>query len=101
MKCDFVSVPTHPTITKLRVLSRNQQLIRLDFEEGFGGVDPQPMIERIQQALPNIGALVLSDYAKGALIHVQTMIQTAKAAGVPVLIDPKGTDFSATAGRRC
>ncbi|EHD20282.1 MULTISPECIES: bifunctional D-glycero-beta-D-manno-heptose-7-phosphate kinase/D-glycero-beta-D-manno-heptose 1-phosphate adenylyltransferase HldE [Brenneria] len=94
VKCDFVSVPTHPTITKLRVLSRNQQLIRLDFEEGFGGVDPQPMIERIQQALPNIGALVLSDYAKGALIHVQTMIQTAKAAGVPVLIDPKGTDFS-------
>lgn len=94
VRCDFVSVPTHPTITKLRVLSRNQQLIRLDFEEGFDGVDPQPMIERIQQALPNIGALVLSDYAKGALTHVQTMIQTAKAAGVPVLIDPKGTDFS-------
>lgn len=39
VKCDFVSVPTHPTITKLRVLSRNQQLIRLDFEEGFEGVD--------------------------------------------------------------
>lgn len=37
VKCDFVSVPTHPTITKLRVLSRNQQLIRLDFEEGFEG----------------------------------------------------------------
>lgn len=45
VKCDFVSVPTHPTITKLRVLSRNQQLIRLDFEEGFSGVDPQPMHE--------------------------------------------------------
>ncbi|STU59144.1 ADP-heptose synthase [Klebsiella pneumoniae subsp. ozaenae] len=64
VKCDFVSVPTHPTITKLRVLSRNQQLIRLDFEEGFSGVDPQPMHERIQQALGSIGALVLSDYAK-------------------------------------
>lgn len=38
VKCDFVSVPTHPTITKLRVLSRNQQLIRLDFEEGFEGL---------------------------------------------------------------
>ncbi|RLM24232.1 bifunctional heptose 7-phosphate kinase/heptose 1-phosphate adenyltransferase [Brenneria alni] len=94
VKCDFVSVPTHPTITKLRVLSRNQQLIRLDFEEGFDGVDPQPMIERIRQALPTIGALVLSDYAKGALTHVQTMIQVVKAAGVPVLVDPKGTDFS-------
>ncbi|WP_350312698.1 bifunctional D-glycero-beta-D-manno-heptose-7-phosphate kinase/D-glycero-beta-D-manno-heptose 1-phosphate adenylyltransferase HldE [Dickeya fangzhongdai] len=94
VKCDFVSVPTHPTITKLRVLSRNQQLIRLDFEEGFDSVDPQPMIERIQKALPKIGALVLSDYAKGALVHVQSMIQTARAAGVPVLIDPKGTDFN-------
>ncbi|MFJ5365202.1 bifunctional D-glycero-beta-D-manno-heptose-7-phosphate kinase/D-glycero-beta-D-manno-heptose 1-phosphate adenylyltransferase HldE [Pectobacterium punjabense] len=94
VKCDFVSVPTHPTITKLRVLSRNQQLIRLDFEEGFEGIDPQPIIERIQLALPKMGALVLSDYAKGALAHVQAMIQTAKAAGVPVLIDPKGTDFS-------
>ncbi|WP_440862699.1 bifunctional D-glycero-beta-D-manno-heptose-7-phosphate kinase/D-glycero-beta-D-manno-heptose 1-phosphate adenylyltransferase HldE [Symbiopectobacterium purcellii] len=93
VKCDFVSVPTHPTITKLRVLSRNQQLIRLDFEEGFDEVDPQPMLERIAQALPKIGALVLSDYAKGALAHVQAMIQTANEAGVPVLIDPKGTDF--------
>ncbi|OSM98541.1 MULTISPECIES: bifunctional D-glycero-beta-D-manno-heptose-7-phosphate kinase/D-glycero-beta-D-manno-heptose 1-phosphate adenylyltransferase HldE [Lonsdalea] len=94
VQCDFVSVATHPTITKLRVLSRNQQLIRLDFEEGFDNVDPEPMIERIQQMLPKIGALVLSDYAKGALVHVQSMIQTAKAAGVPVLIDPKGTDFA-------
>ncbi|MFP1723202.1 bifunctional D-glycero-beta-D-manno-heptose-7-phosphate kinase/D-glycero-beta-D-manno-heptose 1-phosphate adenylyltransferase HldE [Lonsdalea quercina] len=94
VRCDFVPVATHPTITKLRVLSRNQQLLRLDFEEGFDNVDPEPMIERIQQALPKIGALVLSDYAKGALVHVQRMIQTANAAGVPVLIDPKGTDFA-------
>ncbi len=75
------------------MLSRNQQLIRLDFEEGFSGVDPQPMHERIQQALGAIGALVLSDYAKGALTSVQTMIKLAREAGVPVLIDPKGTDF--------
>ncbi|MGK2946790.1 MAG: bifunctional D-glycero-beta-D-manno-heptose-7-phosphate kinase/D-glycero-beta-D-manno-heptose 1-phosphate adenylyltransferase HldE [Candidatus Malihini olakiniferum] len=94
VKCDFVSVPTHATMTKLRVLSRNQQLIRLDFEEDFDGVDPQPILERIAQALPKIGALVLSDYAKGALAHVQAMIQTTNASGVPVLIDPKGTDFS-------
>lgn len=93
VRCDFVSVPTYPTITKLRVLSRNQQLIRLDFEEGFDGVDPQPIFERIQQALPQIGALVLSDYAKGALNSVQTMIQLAQKAKVPVLIDPKGSDF--------
>ncbi|MEJ4045637.1 bifunctional D-glycero-beta-D-manno-heptose-7-phosphate kinase/D-glycero-beta-D-manno-heptose 1-phosphate adenylyltransferase HldE [Erwinia sp. SLM-02] len=94
VQCDFVSVPTHPTVTKLRVLSRNQQLIRLDFEEGFEGVNPEPMHERIQQALPKIGALVLSDYAKGALTSVETMIALARDAGVPVLVDPKGTDFS-------
>ncbi|MDF7681649.1 bifunctional D-glycero-beta-D-manno-heptose-7-phosphate kinase/D-glycero-beta-D-manno-heptose 1-phosphate adenylyltransferase HldE [Enterobacteriaceae bacterium ESL0689] len=94
VKCDFVSVPTHPTITKLRVLSRNQQLIRLDFEEGFSGVDPQPIHERIQLAMGATGALVLSDYAKGALDSIQTMIQLARDAGIPVLIDPKGTDFA-------
>ncbi|HCM61963.1 MAG TPA: bifunctional heptose 7-phosphate kinase/heptose 1-phosphate adenyltransferase [Morganella sp. (in: Bacteria)] len=94
VRCDFVGLPTHPTITKLRVLSRNQQLLRLDFEEGFADVDPQPMLERIEQALPHIGALVLSDYAKGALAHVEEMIALARKSGVPVLIDPKGTDFS-------
>ncbi|KEY59633.1 bifunctional D-glycero-beta-D-manno-heptose-7-phosphate kinase/D-glycero-beta-D-manno-heptose 1-phosphate adenylyltransferase HldE [Serratia sp. DD3] len=93
VRCDFVSVSTHPTITKLRVLSRNQQLIRLDFEEGFSNVDQQPIFDRIQHALPQIGALVLSDYAKGALSQVQGMIQLARAAKVPVLIDPKGSDF--------
>lgn len=94
VRCDFVGLPTHPTITKLRVLSRNQQLLRLDFEEGFSDVDPQPMLERIEQALPHIGALVLSDYAKGALAHVEEMIALARKSGVPVLIDPKGTDFA-------
>ncbi|GAA0350753.1 bifunctional D-glycero-beta-D-manno-heptose-7-phosphate kinase/D-glycero-beta-D-manno-heptose 1-phosphate adenylyltransferase HldE [Morganella psychrotolerans] len=94
VRCDFVGLPTHPTITKLRVLSRNQQLLRLDFEEGFADVDPQPMLERIEQALPHIGALVLSDYAKGALAHVEAMIALARKSGVPVLIDPKGTDFA-------
>ncbi|TKI04906.1 bifunctional D-glycero-beta-D-manno-heptose-7-phosphate kinase/D-glycero-beta-D-manno-heptose 1-phosphate adenylyltransferase HldE [Martelella alba] len=91
---DFVAVATHPTITKLRILSRNQQLIRLDFEQGFDGVDAGPMLERIRQALPAAGALVLSDYAKGALARVEAMISLARDAGVPVLVDPKGTDFS-------
>ncbi|WP_445496456.1 bifunctional D-glycero-beta-D-manno-heptose-7-phosphate kinase/D-glycero-beta-D-manno-heptose 1-phosphate adenylyltransferase HldE [Photorhabdus sp. SF281] len=93
VRCNFVVVPTHPTITKLRILSRNQQLIRLDFEEGFDNVDAQPILERIEQALPHIGALILSDYAKGALSQVQKMIKLANDANVPVLIDPKGSDF--------
>jgi D-beta-D-heptose 7-phosphate kinase/D-beta-D-heptose 1-phosphate adenosyltransferase len=93
VQCDFVAVATHPTITKLRILSRNQQLIRLDFEEGFEGIDPEPLHERIRQALPTSGALVLSDYAKGALATVERIIQIAREAKVPVLVDPKGTDF--------
>ncbi|MFU9135397.1 bifunctional D-glycero-beta-D-manno-heptose-7-phosphate kinase/D-glycero-beta-D-manno-heptose 1-phosphate adenylyltransferase HldE [Erwinia tasmaniensis] len=93
VQCDFVPVSTHPTITKLRVLSRNQQLIRLDFEEGFDGIDPEPLHQRIKQALPDTGALVLSDYAKGALATVETIISLAREANVPVLVDPKGTDF--------
>lgn len=93
VQCDFVSVSTHPTITKLRVLSRNQQLIRIDFEEGFDNVDPSPMLERIKTALASHDVLVLSDYAKGALSSVQAMIQLANQANVPILVDPKGTDF--------
>lgn len=93
VNCDFVSLPKFPTITKLRVMSRGQQLIRLDFEEGFHNVEPAPMLDKIAQALPTMKAMILSDYAKGALEHVQAMIQLANKANVPVLVDPKGTDF--------
>lgn len=91
--CDFVSVPELPTITKLRVMSRGQQLIRLDFEENFENVDSTSMLERMDQYLPSVKSLILSDYGKGALNDVQTMIQRAKAAKVPVFVDPKGADF--------
>lgn len=91
--CDFVALPDYPTITKLRVLSRGQQLIRLDFEDKFENTDPQLILSRMAQALPQVKAVILSDYAKGALEHVQQFIQTARAAGVPVFIDPKGADF--------
>lgn len=91
--CDFVSLSSHPTITKLRVLSRNQQLIRLDFEEGFAKVDPSPLLEKIASALPATKVMILSDYAKGVLNSVQTIIQLANKANIPTLIDPKGTDF--------
>ncbi|WP_108649398.1 bifunctional D-glycero-beta-D-manno-heptose-7-phosphate kinase/D-glycero-beta-D-manno-heptose 1-phosphate adenylyltransferase HldE [Dongshaea marina] len=93
VKCDFVRLPDYPTITKLRILSRNQQLIRLDFEEGFSGVDAKPLLEKISGQLAGAGVVILSDYAKGALAEVQQMIQLAKAADVPVLVDPKGTNF--------
>lgn len=91
--CDFVRLADYPTITKLRVLSRNQQLLRLDFEEGFHAVDPSLLMQKIEAALPQHNVMILSDYAKGALNDVPGMIKRARTAGVAVLIDPKGTDF--------
>ncbi|MCE0493396.1 bifunctional D-glycero-beta-D-manno-heptose-7-phosphate kinase/D-glycero-beta-D-manno-heptose 1-phosphate adenylyltransferase HldE [Vibrio salinus] len=91
--CNFVSLPDYPTITKLRVLSRGQQLIRLDFEDRFENTDAELILSRMENTLPNVKAVVLSDYAKGALEHVQAFIQKARQFKVPVFIDPKGADF--------
>ena len=92
--CGFTRVADYPTITKLRVLSRNQQLIRLDFEESELASAGVPLQESLAGLLPHCGALVLSDYAKGALDDPQPLIAAAREAGLPVLVDPKGTDFS-------
>lgn len=88
-----VALTTHPTITKLRILSRHQQLLRLDFEEGFHNVESSDLLNKLAQNIQDYGALILSDYGKGTLESVQEMIQIARKADVPVLIDPKGTDF--------
>ncbi|MEZ8820642.1 bifunctional D-glycero-beta-D-manno-heptose-7-phosphate kinase/D-glycero-beta-D-manno-heptose 1-phosphate adenylyltransferase HldE [Vibrio sp. 10N.222.54.A1] len=93
VKCDFVELEDYPTITKLRVMSRGQQLIRLDFEDKFENTNPELILSRMEQALPNVRSVILSDYAKGALEHVQSFIQKARAAKVPVFIDPKGADL--------
>lgn len=93
VNCDFVALPDYPTITKLRVLSRGQQLIRLDFEDKFENTDADLILARMDKTLASVNAVILSDYAKGALEHVQLFIQRARAAGVPVFIDPKGADF--------
>ncbi len=88
-----VALETHPTITKLRVLSRHQQLLRLDFEENFHNVESASLLEKLSDEIAQYGALILSDYGKGTLDSVQQMIQIARNMKVPVLIDPKGTDF--------
>ena len=91
--CDFQVSESKPTITKLRVVSRHQQLLRLDFEEIFLEEDCALLPQKAEQLLPNVGALVLSDYAKGALSDPQPLIKLASQQRVPVLVDPKGTDF--------
>lgn len=96
--CDFLRVAGKPTITKLRVISRHQQLIRLDFEEMFAHEDACQLTPRVQVLLQGVDAVVLSDYRKGALLDVQALIRVAREAGVPVLVDPKGDNFSVYRG---
>ncbi len=92
--CHFETAPGMPTVTKLRVISRHQQLIRLDFEDGFHALDTTAMQQRYSEMLTGCDAVVLSDYGKGTLSGVQGLIAAARAAGKPVLVDPKGSDYS-------
>jgi D-beta-D-heptose 7-phosphate kinase/D-beta-D-heptose 1-phosphate adenosyltransferase len=91
--CEFDQQANIPTITKLRVMSRNQQLIRLDFEESLSDVDKTLLEEKVATQLVNHDLLLLSDYSKGTLSEVQNLIAIAKKQGKAVLVDPKGTDF--------
>lgn len=89
----FQRIAHQPTIVKLRVMSRHQQLLRIDFEEPFA-TDALALTAQVDELLEGIKVLVLSDYGKGALKNHQALIQAARARGIPVLADPKGKDFS-------
>ncbi|HHQ15111.1 MAG TPA: bifunctional D-glycero-beta-D-manno-heptose-7-phosphate kinase/D-glycero-beta-D-manno-heptose 1-phosphate adenylyltransferase HldE [Chromatiales bacterium] len=93
IELDMVHSSDRPTITKLRVLSRNQQLIRLDTEDAYTEADVEPLAEVLQRQVPAAGACVVSDYAKGTLVHAPQIISLCREHGVPVLVDPKGQDF--------
>jgi len=93
VSCRLLHADALRTITKLRVLSRNQQLIRLDVEEPPNPRAGQGVSELFERELTGQAAVVLSDYAKGALADAQSLIAQARARRVPVLVDPKGTGF--------
>jgi len=93
IRCQFSESTDWPTITKTRVLSRGQQLIRLDREEPCLDSDAS-LATLLQSELANTDVVVLSDYGKGALNDVARLIEVCRNAGVPVFIDPKGTDFA-------
>lgn len=94
VECSFQAVAESQTITKLRILSRHQQLIRMDFESGFAKADEHQFQSQVEGLLSGASILVLSDYGKGALKNHQNLIQAAKKHKIPVLVDPKGSDFS-------
>lgn len=83
-----------PTTVKLRVIARQQQLIRLDFEEAPSEAALAHKLERYEKLLNDADVVVLSDYGKGALGQVALMIEQAKARNKMVLVDPKGDDYA-------
>ena len=86
------------TIVKLRVIGRSQQLIRIDFENQPDHEVLAGMLSDYERALPEHDAVLFSDYGKGGLTHIPRMIELARGLGKPVLIDPKGSDYSRYAG---
>ncbi|NOQ88658.1 MAG: bifunctional D-glycero-beta-D-manno-heptose-7-phosphate kinase/D-glycero-beta-D-manno-heptose 1-phosphate adenylyltransferase HldE [Gammaproteobacteria bacterium] len=94
----FVRMSDNATITKLRVMSRHQQLMRLDFEDGFVGQDLSGLEEVFAAQLDSHNIVVCSDYGKGSLREVQKLIALCAEKNIPVLVDPKGSDFEKYTG---
>lgn len=97
--CQFLALPDYPTITKLRVLGRHQQLIRMDFEKPYEmEMNDDALFTQYCEQLHTAKVVVLSDYSKGALFHVERLIRAAKEHNIPVLVDPKNKDYARYAG---
>jgi D-glycero-beta-D-manno-heptose-7-phosphate kinase len=82
------------TTIKLRVIGRRQQLVRIDFETTPGHEALASKMRDFQRLLKSVDAVILSDYGKGGLEHITSMIRLARGAGKPVLVDPKGDDYT-------
>ena len=82
-----------PTTVKLRVIGRQQQLLRIDFETTPSHEVLATKLADYERTLPEFDVVVLSDYGKGGLAHIARMIELARARGTPVLVDPKGEDY--------
>ncbi len=95
-------VSAHATIAKTRIVSRNQQLLRLDVEstEPHAAAEHAALQARAMELVHTADAVILSDYAKGALSSelCQTIIGLARERRIPILVDPKGKDFARYAG---
>ena len=90
----FLVDPSLDTTEKLRMIAQNQQLLRADFEKPPADEVLQQCLQDYEKQLPQADVVILSDYGKGGLLHVSEMIEQAKELGKPVIVDPKGNDFS-------
>jgi len=91
--CHFVRSAHRKTITKLRVISRHQQLIRLDFENQAEHYHDALLTQRFAEVLADCAVVIFSDYGKGALQNIEQLIALAKAQNKKIFVDPKGNDF--------
>lgn len=98
IRCQLLSDPAVKTILKLRIVARQQQLVRIDFEEPPSGDVLANLLSDFSDAIEQYDALVLSDYGKGGLAHIRSMIDIARDKEIPVLIDPKGDNYDRYAG---
>jgi rfaE bifunctional protein kinase chain/domain len=89
---------TISTTIKLRAVARHQQLLRIDFETQPSHEVLNAKLADFRAKLPDADVVILSDYGKGGLTHISEMIKLARAAGKPVLVDPKGDDYTRYAG---
>ena len=93
VECAFNYSETTNTIIKRRVMSNHQQLLRMDFESAFGSDEWLALKDIVEPLLANTSVMILSDYNKGTLADPQYWITLAKQHAIPVLVDPKGSDF--------
>lgn len=92
--CHFRRAPGSRTIVKMRAIGMHQQIMRIDFEDGFNPNDQEGLFAEYTSLLEDAKLVVLSDYAKGTLANVENFIALARNAGKPTIVDPKGLDFS-------
>lgn len=93
IEAHLIADMAHPTTLKMRVLGKQQQLLRIDFEEKPTPSLLKSLSDQIEKLLAVHDVVVLSDYAKGALSQVEVLIELARKKGLPILVDPKGTDY--------
>lgn len=94
VNCHLLKLPGVQTITKLRVIGRSQQLIRLDLEEHLGKLNLETLFATYAAQLSDTDVVILSDYGKGTLCFANQYIQLARDANIPILVDPKSKDFN-------
>jgi rfaE bifunctional protein kinase chain/domain len=93
VQAHLVTDAHHPTTLKMRVLGRQQQLLRIDFEEKPTPALLESLAEHVAPLLAQHDVVVFSDYAKGALAQVEALIALAREKGLPILVDPKGSNY--------